>query len=146
MKPALCLIGAVILLFGAQAAAQSSKIYRCGPEGREYSQVPCKDGKVVDAADPRSAEQQRDALGVTESQKRLAASLEKERREREAKAAATGPAALTIPKPAVPASSPADWCDRQWRARKKASNEQRAYCERMERDARLRAAPSTPRT
>jgi hypothetical protein len=146
MKTTAFLLGAALVLLGTQAAAQSPKIYRCGPDGREYSQVPCKDGKLIDATDARSAEQQRDAQGVAESQKRLATSLEKERREREAKAAGTGPAALTIPKPESAASSPADWCDKQWQPRKKASAEQRNYCNRMARETSLRPAPSKPRT
>jgi hypothetical protein len=51
---------AALLVVGA-AAASAQTVYRCGPEGREYSQVPCKDGRSVDVADPRSKTQQREA-------------------------------------------------------------------------------------
>jgi len=80
------------LLAGAALAAGPT-VYRCGPDGREYSQVPCKDGRVVDAADPRSAAQQREAKEVADSQARLAGQLEAERRQREAAAGGGAPAA-----------------------------------------------------
>jgi hypothetical protein len=86
-RPLAALAAALCLaLPGTGAWAGAQTIYRCGPDGREYSQTPCKDGRVVDAADPRSPDQQREARQIAESQARLARQLEAERRQREAKA------------------------------------------------------------
>jgi hypothetical protein len=84
--------GAALLALAAccaAAPATAATVFRCGPDGREYSQTPCKDGRPVDVADPRGVDQQREAREVAESQSRLARQLEAERRQREAAAAAT---------------------------------------------------------
>ncbi len=73
----------------AGAGAAPSAIYRCGPEGREYSQVPCAGGTLVDASDPRSAAQRAEAVKVAARERQRAAELERERRAQEA---ATKPA------------------------------------------------------
>ena len=90
------------------AQAQST-VYRCGPEGREYSATPCPSGKAVNVDDTRTPEQRRDAALAAQRDSALADRLAAERREREAAApkggaARIGPAAASAP--AKPASRP----------------------------------------
>jgi hypothetical protein len=79
---------AVISLLAA-CAAQAQTIYRCGPQGREYSQLPCKDARPVDA-DTRTPAQRAAAEQVARDEARRAEALRRERhaREREAQPAA----------------------------------------------------------
>jgi len=65
-------------------ALQAQTVYRCGPDGREYSQTPCQQGgRAVNVSDDRSAEQRAAAaVRVREDQARGDA-LERERLERE---------------------------------------------------------------
>ena len=75
-----------MLLFAvltAPAAAQTP-VYRCGPNGNEYSSTPCPGGKAVDAADPRSAEQRRQTQDAARRDAEAADKLAAERRQREA--------------------------------------------------------------
>ena len=81
--------------------AQAQKVYRCGPDGREYSQTPCKDGQAIDVADPRSAADQKAARDVAAREERMADELTRERHAREAAAEKKAPAV----KPAKPAAS-----------------------------------------
>jgi hypothetical protein len=96
---------ASLLVVGA-VAASAQTVYRCGPEGREYSQVPCKDGRTVDVADPRSKTQQREAQQVADDERRRTRQLEAERHQREAAAkppVATGITPLQAAEPAASA-------------------------------------------
>ena len=61
-------------------------IYRCG---NTYSQVRCPDGKLIDAADPRSAAQRAAAKKATALERERAAQME---RDRKAADAASAPA------------------------------------------------------
>ena len=64
---------AVFLVTSAQpAAAQATKVYRCGADGRTYSQTPCPAGSAVDVADPRNKDQQREARDMAARQSQLA--------------------------------------------------------------------------
>jgi hypothetical protein len=45
-------------------AAPPQTVYRCGPEGRVYSQTPCSDGRPVTTDNSRSASQQNAAKEV----------------------------------------------------------------------------------
>ena len=88
-------------------AAPPQTVYRCGPEGRVYSQTPCADGKPVTVDDPRSASQQKAAREVAARDAQQAKDLADERRQREQ--AAKGRTAAGI-KPAAAeggASAPA---------------------------------------
>lgn len=91
----------------ATAAAQSlpepgSTVYRCGPDGRSYSDAPCPQGRAVTADDSRSPAQQREAREVAQRERQLADRLAAERVKREK---------ANVPAPAVhiggPASAPA---------------------------------------
>jgi hypothetical protein len=84
------------LMAGASVAAP---IYRCG---RTYSQVPCPEGTIVEATDPRSAAQRAEARRLAAAQRKAAADLERERKAQE-KAAQTAPGSLS----AAPAASTA---------------------------------------
>ena len=94
---------AATLTLSAQVQAQAQQVYRCGPDGREYSQAPCKDGRAVDAADPRSAADQKAARDVAAREGKLADEMTRERQAREAAAAKEQNAAKV--KPARPAAS-----------------------------------------
>ena len=75
-----------IVLAPAVTAAQergSDTVYRCGADGRQYSDNACPDGKPVPAADARSAEQRRHAQEVVRRERELADRLTKEREQRE---------------------------------------------------------------
>ena len=84
---------AVLVLFvsSTDAWAQAT-VYRCGPEGREYSSTPCAGGKTVPVDDARSADQRRQAEGVLQRDKALANKLAAERRDRESVKVAAAPA------------------------------------------------------
>jgi hypothetical protein len=96
----------VLMICSGSADAASQKVFRCGPDGRVYSQTPCKDGYEVNADDARSAEQRKAA---EEQLKRDAKLNEKMARERRAREAAAQPAIGVIVNPAAarPAPSPA---------------------------------------
>ena len=100
------LLFAALLLATGAADAASPKVFRCGPDGRTYSQTPCKDGYEVDAADARSVEQRKAAEEAVKREEKLADKMARERRAAEAAAAKQGP--VVIGKPAaLPASAPA---------------------------------------
>lgn len=60
----------------AQAAGA---IYRCGPDGRTYSQAPCADGQLVEAADPRTAAQRAEAKRQQAAERERGQAMERER-------------------------------------------------------------------
>ena len=100
----------LLLLAVASANAASQKIFRCGPDGRVYSQTPCKNGYEVPAADARSPEQRLAAEEVVKREARLADKMARERRAAEAAAAKQGAAHIAYPaaaKPAAPAAAAA---------------------------------------
>ena len=73
--------GALWLLGGA---ANAQTVYRCGPDGRVYSQTPCPGGKAVDVSDERSPEQRAVALQRASADQERGDRLERERLQREA--------------------------------------------------------------
>ena len=99
------LLAALLLATGAADAA-SPKVFRCGPDGRTYSQTPCKDGYEVDAADARSVEQRKAAEEAVKREEKLADKMARERRAAEVAAAKQGAVLIGKP-PALPASAPA---------------------------------------
>ena len=85
-------------------AVQAQTVYRCGPDGREYSQTPCPQGRAVDVSDERSAEQRAAAaVRVREDQARGEA-LERERLDRESIQPAMAGKINGRPAPAEPAT------------------------------------------
>ena len=93
----------VLTVAGANAASQ--KIFRCGPDGRVYSQTPCKDGYEVPAADARSPEQRQAAEDVLKRDARLADKMTRERRAAEAAQAAAAAARQSAVHIAYPAAA-----------------------------------------
>ena len=79
---------AALMFAGAVGSANAASIYRCSVGDRVvYSQMPCTDGTLIDAADPRSAAQRAEALRVVAAERKAAAELERERKKAEAKPA-----------------------------------------------------------
>jgi hypothetical protein len=66
---------AAMLLCSLSLGATAQPVYRCG---NEYSQTPCPQGRVVDAADPRTAKQRADGLRVAANEQRRVADLQRE--------------------------------------------------------------------
>jgi hypothetical protein len=79
-----CIASWVMAVLTTPALAQD--IYRCGPNGTTYSQVPCPDGRRIERTDARSDEQRLQALQVNERTVALAESLERDRLASEAAA------------------------------------------------------------
>lgn len=109
MKPWL-----LIILWAASAAAmpaQPQKIYRCGPDGRELSQQPCRDAArgplpVAPGATPVPSDRERaDAQDRVKREQALADRMERERLAREKADAKLGARAIGIntrPAPPLP--------------------------------------------
>jgi cell division protein FtsN len=64
----------------ATVASAQTNVYRCGPDGRAYSQNPCPQGRVVDVSDPRSADQRAEAQAVARADALRAERMAQERR------------------------------------------------------------------
>ncbi len=62
---------------------QAQTVYRCGPNGNQYSQQACEGGSAVDVADPRSSAQAAQARQSVDEQRKLAMQMARERREEE---------------------------------------------------------------
>ena len=77
---------AALLLCLVSAGSQAQTIYRCG---NEYTRIPCPQGQVVEATDPRTGAQRAEAVRVAAEDHRRAAEM---RRERLADQAALKPA------------------------------------------------------
>jgi len=82
-------------------------VWRCGPEGRSYSDKPCPGGTQVEVDDPRSAAEVEEAQEIAAREKRLAEQLREERlqreRDREAPQTHAQRVAATRPRAAEPA-------------------------------------------
>ncbi len=97
-----------MLLCAALACAQT-QVYRCGPNGREYSQLPCPGGSTFDAADTRDDAQRAQAKRLADQERAGADRLERERMAREAAAVPSRAVALDarrVPPAAAAASKP----------------------------------------
>ena len=74
-----------LLLTAASAQAQSLApgVWRCGADGRSYSDTPCPGGLEVAVADPRSGPQVQAAQAAAARDRRLAEQLVREREQRD---------------------------------------------------------------
>lgn len=81
------LVVLLVLVAAGPALSQPAKVYRCGPDGRTYSDAPCPAGREINAADPRDADQQAQAQEVAQRERTLGDRLAAERRARERAAA-----------------------------------------------------------
>lgn len=84
---------AVALVLGAfvQAPLAQDRVYRCGADGRSYSQEPCANGAAIEVADARSASQVTQAQRAAQLDARMADALARQRQQAEAAAARQGP-------------------------------------------------------
>ena len=84
----------VLSLAAGSTAWAQKKVFRCGPDGRIYSQTPCKDGYEVNADDKRSAEQRKAAEENVRRDDKLNEKMARERHAKEVAAAKEGPATI----------------------------------------------------
>lgn len=96
---------ALLLLAPLLSPVAAQKIFRCGPEGKTYSQTPCKDGYEVNANDPRSPEQRKAAEDVVKREAKLTEKMVREREAKEAAAAKQAPTVIGRPPVAAPAAA-----------------------------------------
>ena len=98
----------LVLLLAGPLNAQT--VWRCGPEGKTYSDRPCTDGSTVGNSDKRSEAEVRAAREVVARDQALARELHKQNREAEKDALAhgSGLAGITAPppRPVVKAKAP----------------------------------------
>lgn len=114
---AIALAGAAL---AAQAQPKTQKVFRCGPDGRIYSQTPCADGTVVNVNDPRSTEQQRAAAQAAKREQAQTEQAARERQAREAAAAKQGGTAHIPYSAADKAAAPASAASAAAKGKKKA--------------------------
>ncbi len=79
-----------LLLAAAAGPSQGQTVWRCGPDGRSYTDAPCPGGLQVVVDDPRSPIDLAEARAVATRERRLAQQLVVDRREREHEALARG--------------------------------------------------------
>jgi hypothetical protein len=103
----LVLLLATMLFAHSAATAAGPKVFRCGPDGRIYSQTPCKDGYEVNADDKRSAEQRKAAEETVRRDEKLNQTMARERHATEVAAAKVGPAKIGNASAAKPPASAA---------------------------------------
>ncbi len=65
------------------ASATAQTVWRCGAEGRLFSDTPCSDGRLIATADPRPASDLQAARELARREQRLAERLREERIQRE---------------------------------------------------------------
>jgi len=107
MKHGIVLLALAALPVWAQAQAQS--IWRCGSDGRSFSDTPCGEGRVVMSADTRPRDDVAAAQAMADREKRLAERLRLDRLREEAAQRGNGLAALgpqSSLKRAAPATKP----------------------------------------
>lgn len=95
------------LVCGLVSAAD---VYRCGPDGRQYGDTPCADGRRVDVADARSPAQVQAGQRVVVMERQLAKQAARDRHAAERAATRTPGAfglgqAHTAPERAAPAKA-----------------------------------------
>jgi hypothetical protein len=84
----------VLTLLWVSSASAQTQVYRCGPDGRAYSQEPCAHGRTIDVGDPRSAQQAAQTRRAALRDAREADELERARLHAERLAARQGPALI----------------------------------------------------
>jgi hypothetical protein len=89
-----------------QAQAEGPAVWRCGIDGRSFSDQPCAGGRLVDVPAPRSAAEVATAQAQAEQEKRLAERLVRERQQRDNVAPGTGLMGIKQPKVVQTSSAP----------------------------------------
>lgn len=97
MKPLVLVLG-LAATTAPQAASAEGAIYRCGADGRSYSQQPCVDRRPLDVDDDaRTPAQRQQAMESARRDARLADALARERRQ--AESSSVRAASLSAPSP-----------------------------------------------
>lgn len=95
------------LLFALLAAAsvfmeaQAQTVWRCGPDGRTYSDVPCQQGKVIETPAPRPAADVEEAHARAQREKQQAQAFERDQQRRERAERHSGLSGFVHAQPAV---------------------------------------------
>ena len=96
-----------LLLLPLMAAAQAQTVWRCGADGRSYSDQPCAQGRALELPAARPAADVQAAQELAARDRRLADALTRERLQREAATRGSGlggfPAQTAAVKPAAKA-------------------------------------------
>jgi hypothetical protein len=98
------LVAAALFLSVCPALTDAAPIYRCG---QSYSQTPCPGGKLIDAADPRSAAQRDEARRTAQRERQLADQLERDRQQQDGATPRSVATGIDAKAPAAAASQPA---------------------------------------
>jgi len=114
MKRCIAALGLITAALGAQAV---QPVYRCGST---YSQVPCPEGRMVEATDPRSAAQRAEARRVAALERQQATQMERERRAQEAAQKPAGASGFDSRSPAPEAAASSAERGRHQKKRSKA--------------------------
>ena len=85
---------ALLALAALPLLASAQTVWRCGPDGRSFSDTPCVEGRALTVAEPRPAEDVAEARVLAEREKRLAERMRRERLQEEAAQRGNGLASL----------------------------------------------------
>jgi hypothetical protein len=91
MKTALTLL--LALCTAMPTALHAQTVWRCGPDGRTFTDAPCPQGQMLDVAASRPAEDVHSAQQLAQRERTWGQQLQRERQQREAQATA-GPAGI----------------------------------------------------
>jgi hypothetical protein len=80
-----------LMLLCASGAAAQAQVYRCGADGRSYSQDRCEGGRPVEVTDTRTAQQAAQTHQAVQRDTRQALEMERARQQAERSAARQGP-------------------------------------------------------
>lgn len=91
-------LAAGILALASPGASAETYLHRCGPDGRTYSQTPCRSGPgtVMKVQGDASGSRQADGLQVARRDARLARTLEADRRKRQKEVVPGGAAIIPV--------------------------------------------------
>ena len=90
MKKAIMLL---VLCSAVPATLHAQTVWRCGGDGRTFTDAPCPQGQAMDVATPRPVADLHQAQQLAQREKAWADQLQRERLQREAQQAA-GPAGI----------------------------------------------------
>ena len=77
-------LATALLACCASTLAHGQTVWRCGPDGRVFSDSPCAEGRLLATVDPRPAADVHAARDMARREQRLADRLREERVQREA--------------------------------------------------------------
>ena len=107
-----------LALFSLPALTAAQTIWRCGPEGRSFSDAPCTEGRALQVADTRPAEDVAAAQARADREIQMADRFRRERLAEEAAQrgsglASLGPVAAGAHRPTTPQATPKAGVKRQ---------------------------------